>query len=202
MDNVNTIVFDVGRVLVGIHSGGEKFGALMRAMGIRPEEAFDKYRYTAEVQRHMTGELTAEEFHRALTGRFGVDYDFEAFKAAWCDIFRPIPGMEELFGELSGRYRVGLLSDTDPIHWEYLETALPWMRTATKPALSFEVGYLKPHPAMFEAAAANCGADKAACLFIDDLLANVDGARCSGMPALRFDGPEKLRKALAGLGVL
>lgn len=202
MDNITAVIFDLGRVLVGIHSNGDKFGSLMRAMGIPPGEAFDRYRYTPEVQRHMTGELTSEEFHRAITGRFGFEYDFTAFKAAWCDIFQPQPGMEELFGELSSRYPVGLLSDTDPIHWEHLQAAVPWLRAVEKPTLSFEVGYLKPHPAMFEAAAANCGKAKAECLFIDDILANVDGARYSGMPGLRFDGVEKLRKILIGLQVL
>jgi FMN phosphatase YigB (HAD superfamily) len=202
MCTITTIIFDIGRVLVRIHANGEKFGALMRAIGIDPHGAMDRYWYTEEVQRHMTGELGPGDFHRAVTERFGLDYDFASFAEAWCDIFQPMPGMAELFGELSRRYAVGLLSDTDPIHWEYLRGELPLLQAVAKPTLSFEVGCLKPHPVMFETAAANSGASKSQCLFIDDILANVDGARYSGMQGLRFVNPEKLHKDLAGLGVL
>lgn len=200
--NITTIIFDLGRVLIGIHADGEKFGALMRAIGIDPQGAQERYWYTEEVQRHMTGELGPEDFHQAVVERFDLDYDFNSFRNAWCDIFQPMSGMADLFQELSRNYHIGLLSDTDPIHWEYLRGELPWLQTVAKPTLSFEVGYLKPHPVMFETAAANCGTAKSKCLFIDDLLANVDGARYSGMPGLRFVNPEKLRKDLIGLGVL
>jgi putative hydrolase of the HAD superfamily len=200
--DITTIIFDIGRVLIGIHSDGEQFGALMRAIGIDPREALDRYWSTEEVRRHMTGELGPEDFHRAVAERFGLDYDFASFKKAWCDIFQPMPGMEELFRDLSRRYAIGILSDTDPIHWEYLRGELPWLQAAAKPALSFEVGCLKPHPAMFEAAAANCGTAMPKCLFIDDLSANVEGARHSGMRGLQFINPEKLRKDLIGSGVL
>ena len=202
VQNITTIIFDIGRVLIRIHNHGEQFGALMRAIGIDPQGALERYRYTEEMQRHMTGELGPEDFHRAVVKQFGLDYDFDSFRNAWCDIFQPMPGMADLFHELSQNYTIGLLSDTDPIHWEYLRGELPWLQAAAKPTLSFEVGYLKPHPVMFETAAANCGTTKAECLFIDDLLANVDGARYSGMPGLRFVNAEKLRKDLAGLGVL
>jgi len=40
------------------------------------------------------------------------------------------------------------------------------------------------------------------CLFIDDRLVNVDGARKAGMQALRFEGVEKLEKDLKQLGVM
>lgn len=202
MRNINTIIFDVGRVLVRLHDHGEKFGALMRAIGLEPAGALERYSYTVEVQRHMTGDMTPDDFHRAVVERFDLDYDFAAFKEAWCDVFRPMPGMMELFRELSQRYDIGLLSDTDPIHWDYLRNVMPWLQLVARPTLSFELGYLKPHPVMFETAAANCGKTKAECLFIDDFLANVDGARYSGMPGLRFVGPEKLRKDLVGLRVL
>lgn len=202
MHDIKTIIFDLGRVLVDIHAEGDKFQALMLSLGIPPDEAFPKYSYIAEVQRHMTGELSTEDFYRIMAERYDLDYDFASFQAAWCDIFRPMPGMAELFEELAARYRIGLLSDTDPLHWGHLREALPHLRNIAAPTLSFEVGYLKPHPVMFETAAANCGADVGQCLFIDDLLSNVDGARFSGMPGLHFTGEKQLRKALAGLKVL
>ena len=202
MHNIKAIVFDLGRVLVDVGTKGEKFGALMRSFGINPEEAFDKFWFTGEVRQHMTGELDSRGFYDATMVRFNTSWSYEEFSEAWCDLFQPRPEMEALFSEIAARYRVGLLSDTDPLHWAALRSQLAWLDRIEHPTLSFDVGYLKPHPKMFAAAAANCGVGKEECLFIDDLLENVDGARYSGMPALLFSSPAKLRKDLLGLRVL
>jgi FMN phosphatase YigB (HAD superfamily) len=46
---------------------------------------------------------------------------------------------------------------------------------------------LKPDPAAFRAAAAELGEDPRRCLFVDDLAANLDGARAVGMSAQLFE---------------
>lgn len=202
MGAIDTVLFDIGRVLVRLAWDGDKFGALMRAIGIPPDRAYAEYWSAPEVLAHTTGKLSSDAFYRAVVGRFGIDYDFERFREAWCDIFRPMPGMAELFGEVADRRRVSLLSDTDPLHWEKLRELCPWFDRTEKPTLSFEVGQTKPHPAMFAAAAANCGRKPEYCLFIDDIADNVEGARRFGMHALRFTGPDALRDDLAGLKLL
>lgn len=202
MHNVKTVIFDVGRVLVRLDASGEKFGDLMRAIGIPPEKAFEKFWYAHEVRQLMTGEVGAQEFHQMVVNRFGIDFSFDRFREAWCDLFHPMPGMREVFLRLAGRYRMGLLSDTDPMHWERMRGMIPWTSVVDKPTLSYEVGYLKPHPNMFEAAAASCGSAMEHCLFIDDLIENVDGSRYCGMPALQFHDTEKLVKDLSGLHIL
>ncbi len=202
MHNITTIIFDLGRVLVDVRTDGEKFGRLMRAAGITDEDSFERIWYLSEVRQHMTGVIDSREFYRQTVGRFKFDYSYEDFVEGWCDMFAPVPAMKILFDELSARYRVGLLSDTDPLHWDRLLGMMPWLAEVGNPTLSYNVGYLKPHPKMFAEAAANCGRAKEACLFIDDRIENVDGARYCGMPALQFVSPEKLRRDLAGFQIL
>lgn len=202
MNTIKTVIFDLGRVLVSIDPIGPKFTRLMRAAGIPPAEAFDKFWFTAEVRQHMTGELSSRDFYHAAVERIGLDWSYEEFVEAWCDLFHPRPEMEKLFKEVASHRRIGLLSDTDPLHWEAVRKLLPWLDMVKKPTLSFEVGCLKPHPRMFAAAAADCGCAKEECLFIDDLLENVDGARYSGMPALVFSNADKLRGELRKLGII
>lgn len=199
---VDTIIFDLGRVLIGIGPLGEKFTRLMLAMGIPPEQAFHKFWYAPEVRNHMTGELDSREFYRLTDERFRHGFSFDEFVDAWTDIFQPIPEMEKLFGEMAKHHRIGILSDTDPLHWAHIKRIMPWLDIVERPTLSFEVGRLKPHPDMFATAAKNSGRDMDKCLFIDDLTENVDGARYCGMPALRFTGVDKLRKNLAELRLL
>lgn len=201
MHEITTVIFDVGRVLVKIDGSGEKFGALMQKVGVSPEEAFERFWYVDEIHQFMTGQIDAEDFYILITERFHIDYTFAEFAEAWCDLFQPMPGMEDIFRRMAGQFQVGLLSDTDPLHWRKIRELLPWLDRVKKPTLSHEVGYLKPHPVMFSTAAANCGASVGQCLFIDDVVGNVDGARYSGMPAVLFSDPAKLKKNLIELGI-
>jgi len=108
---------------------------------------------------------------------------------------RPVPGGGETFP-------VTILSDTDPLHWNYLARRFPWLLLAPRPTLSHETGILKPDPRAYCLAAANAGAAPESCVFVDDLAANVAGAKAVGMRAIRFTAAAKLRASFERMGVL
>ncbi len=149
-----------------------------------------------------TGKVGAQEFYEGLTERFGLGLGFEEFKDLWCGVFSPIAGMEELVRKLNGAYRLGLLSDTDPLHWAYLHSTYPVLSLFEKPTLSFEVGAVKPNPAIFLAAAANVDTPAERCLYIDDLPVNVAGAEAVGMEGIVFDTAVSLAEELTERGLL
>jgi 2-haloacid dehalogenase len=60
---------------------------------------------------------------------------------------------------------------------------------------------LKPDPAIYRVLTDRNGLDPASCLFIDDVPANVEGARAIGMRAIHFLSPEQLARDLAAHGV-
>jgi putative hydrolase of the HAD superfamily len=198
------IIFDIGRVLIPIHSGGGKFVRLMRMIGVEPEAAFHVFWREPEIESHMRGRIDSREFYRQSRERFRLSLGFAAFVEAWCDIFLPDPAMANLFNRLaeSGRFRLGLLSDTDPLHWDWLRRSFPWLDRAERPTLSHLTGFLKPEPGAFRQAAADCGQEQLEdCLFIDDLPANVQAARSLGMAALLFTGAGKLVFDLTEMGL-
>ena len=200
---IKTVIFDLGRVMVGITAGGEKFSALMREIGVPPERAFERFWNDPEVIGHGRGEMDSREFHRRAKRRFGLSLDFDEFAEAWCDIFQPIPEMEGLFRRLAGNFRLGLLSDTDPLHWERILLLLPWLKQVRHPTLSHETGFLKPHPEAFRLAVIHSGAESAGeCLFVDDLSANVEAAGNCGLQALLFTGAADLERDLVKLGLI
>ena len=67
--------------------------------------------------------------------------------------------------------------------------------------LSHQVGLRKPRPEMFAHALqlARCRAEE--CLLIDDLPANVAGAKACGWQGIVYRGAEELRRELAEHGV-
>ena len=133
--------------------------------------------------------------------RYQIEPDFEIFKQLWCKIFYTMEGMEELVSKLDSRVTIGLLSDTDPIHWEYIRTTWPWIGAIENPTLSYEVGTMKPNAGIYLAAARNVDTAPEHCLFIDDLEVNVEGARAVGMHAISFENPAGLLKRLVQIGL-
>ncbi len=201
MPTIDTVIFDLGRVMVTIAPCRPKFAALMRAIGVAPEEAFARFWRAPEVLAHNTGEISSEQFYQMVRDRFGLDYSWPEFAEAWSDLFEPMPGMEELFTQAAATRKVGILSDTDPLHWRQARKVLPCLDRAA-PTLSYIVGKVKPDAAMYRAAAENCGAAPNRCVFIDDLEGNVQGARDAGMVAVQFTNAEALRRELSGHGIV
>ncbi|MDR0361968.1 MAG: HAD family phosphatase [Planctomycetota bacterium] len=195
-------IFDLGRVLLAIDPARPGFAELMRSLGVKPEEAFSVHWKEPEVVAHMTGNLSPGDFHQALCRKRRLDMPYPRFVAAWNDLFAPMPGMAEVFAAVRDRVPVGILSDTDPLHWARALEVLPWLATVSKPTLSFETGFLKPAPEMYQAAARNIGFAAHECVFIDDLPVNVRGAEKAGMTGVVFAGAGDLEGRLRGLGLV
>jgi 2-haloacid dehalogenase len=68
--------------------------------------------------------------------------------------------------------------------------------------ISGEVRMAKPDARLYRHMFERYSLDPATTVFIDDSEANVDAARQLGMIAIRFEGADALRRALAGLGLL
>ncbi|MHC5119819.1 MAG: HAD family hydrolase [Planctomycetota bacterium] len=200
--NIRAVIFDLGRVLVNMDSAPlkEKLYVNLSPDEIgKPERNFLCNPIMVSFNR---GQTAPEEFFRRICERYRLDLDFETFKDLWCDMFWTMDGMEALVDRVSKKATVGLLSDTDPLHWNYIQTTWPWINRIKKPTLSFEVGAMKPDAAIYLAAAENVQTPPPQCLFIDDLQANVDGARAVGMRAIRFENRDSLARDLAISGLL
>jgi len=148
------------------------------------------------------GRISPEEFHRQMCNRYQLEPDFEMFKVLWCEIFYTMDGMEELVYRVSQKAKVGLLSDTDPIHWNFIRQRWPWIGRIKYPTLSYQLGVMKPNRAIYLAAAAHVKVPPQQCLYIDDLQANVDGAHAIGMRAVLFENIDGLTQKLNDLGLL
>lgn len=62
--------------------------------------------------------------------------------------------------------------------------------------LSSEVGLVKPYPEIYELTAQQLGVPTERCYMIDDMPANIDGARAVGMDGVVFESASQVRAAL------
>jgi HAD superfamily hydrolase (TIGR01509 family) len=196
---IEAVIFDLGRVLVDI----DFTRGLLRLLAASGAESAEEYVARLSRDRLFTdycaGKLTPEEFHREFCRKTGLSLSFDEFARRWCDIFAPMPGMEELLAEVARSYRVGILSDTDPLHWEFLRREYPFLQQVEKPTLSFETGFVKPAPEAFLLATERVGAKPEECFFTDDKSENVQAAQAVGMTARTFTSAADLRETLRRL---
>jgi putative hydrolase of the HAD superfamily len=89
-------------------------------------------------------------------------------------------------------YRMGMLSNTNELHWRLLTDG----RYALMPSafeqlvLSYEVGAVKPEPAIFQTAIERAGVAPHEIFYMDDMPGHVAGARAMGIDAVQFtDAP-------------
>ncbi len=125
--------------------------------------------------------------------------------ALWRDCSYVRAEVTGLLARLAGRVRVVAFTN-DMAHWfgpdwpDRFPAVMRFDRVLEAAAL----GVLKPDPAAFAAAAAALGEDPRRCLFVDDLAANLDGARAVGMAAQLFDVSDpagSVARVLAAVGL-
>ena len=198
---IKTVIFDMGRVLVpfDFQRGYARLAPLCR---YKAEEIPARLRSYDLVDRFESGKIDpkafVEEFSRVL--EFQITY--EEFADIWSSIFLPhslVP--EEVVAGLSSRYRLLLLSNTNAIHWHMLQENYSILRHFHHRILSFEVGALKPSPAIYEAALAVADARPEECFFTDDIAAYVEAAKTHGIDAVQFESGEQIQRELRARGI-
>ena len=102
-----------------------------------------------------------------------------------------------------------MLSNTNPLQWDYLRDGRYPVMAVGDPVsafdwaiVSYEVRAMKPGPEIYAAAARRAGAAPEDVFFTDDRLENVEGARAAGLDAVQFVDPESLIFALRERKVL
>jgi putative hydrolase of the HAD superfamily len=195
------IIFDLGRVLVNfdIRKGVFKFFNI--DFPDNDDAAVQTFMHQPIFKQYCEGKFTPVEFYENLKTTFNLNVSFEEFKVHWCGIFYPMTGMHELLEKLSKNYRLGLLSDTDPLHWQFVNENYELVKFIPKPVLSFQAKMVKPAKEIFQLAAQSVDCRPENCIYIDDLPKNVAGAESIGMHGIKFVSPEKLIEELNALGV-
>ena len=196
IQKTRAVIFDLGRVLIEVDFTRGLFRYRNPSGQKSDQEVLEELFSDPVFVDFNTGKITPEETYQLVREKYGLPIDYEVFVREWSNIFAPMDGMEALLTEVARKFPVGLLSDIDPLHWAYCRKNFTFLSIFTRPALSFEIGALKPAEICYLTAARNIGMAPEACLFIDDREVNVSGAIKAGMEAIRFTGTDALRRQL------
>lgn len=198
---IKTVMFDLGKVIVpfDFKRGYQRMSELS---GIPAAEIPGRIAPTGLVNLFESGGIEPREFVRQLSAHLNFETSYETFCEIWSCIFLPETLIPEAMVEgIARNYRLLLLSNTNAIHFEMLRRSYPILKHFHSYVLSFEVGAMKPLPAIYRRAIelAQCRPEE--CFFTDDIQANVEAARAQGIDAVQFESAGQIEAELRQRGV-
>lgn len=105
----------------------------------------------------------------------------------WCEYLGTLNAeLVDYFAQLRLRYRTGIISNSFVGAREREQLAYGFGDICDVLIYSHEAGYMKPDPRIYQLVCERLGVLPAQAVFMDDVQANVEGARATGLRAVTF----------------
>lgn len=195
---IDAFIFDIGNVLLRFD-----YDRAIARIGARCGNKLTFDDLAPLRDEYEEGRIDRAEFQQRLTDLLAYTGTEDELVQALEEIFSENEPMIRLVEHLHGRFPLYLLSNTSDLHIDYVFRTYPVFEKFEDAVYSFRAGVSKPKVAIFELAVRQFGVDPAHTVYIDDLAANVEGARAAGLCALHYhpDRHADFVRELAGLGV-
>ena len=195
------IYFDLGKVLLDF-SFQQMCRQIGEAAGIGPDHVAAVLAGGLQAD-YETGKIDSRAFYERFCRESGTRPDYGAFFRAFNEIFTPIVSMWPVAGQLyQAGFRLGILSNTCDGHWNHCLHRYRILRDFFSVyALSYEIGAMKPSPAIFCKAAELAGCRTKEIFYADDIAGHVAGARSVGLDAVVYESTPQLVAELRKRGV-
>ena len=190
--STKNIIFDFGAVVINIDIPNA-YRSFARLSGMTPEAVRDLFEKQGAYADFECGKMSNEGFHKLLRQELGISSSDEDLDEAWNSMLLDVPvkRVEKLM-ELKTRYNIFLLSNTNAIHVKKMKELFwknfgieDFTKLFHKKYLSYEIGLLKPDPAIYEYVLNNAGLKKEETIFLDDNADNVKSALSIGLPTVQ-----------------
>lgn len=191
------VLFDLDDVLVG-YDHAVRLAALSSRTGIAPKDVH-RALFTAGVEKSADeGGLDVEGTLAALSAELGAPVSLDDWIASRAEAMSARPEVLALARAAAGVAQVAILTNNGLLLRDHLERMHPplFPLFAGRVFCSAQFGRRKPDPAIFLDCLALLGVPPADALFIDDKVANANGARAAGLRAHHYQGTYGLRSAL------
>lgn len=199
--NLRAIIFDIGRVLIRVDVARAMTG-LADGMPLSPEEVWSALQKDPRWKDWQEGRMSPQDWHLHVSRRLGSKLSFEQFVEVWNRALDPTPIHEEaLLAKLGKKYRLAVLSNTDPLHVAHLEKTFGLFKLFPTRIYSCRVGASKPNPIIYKEALQACKVRAHEAVYVDDVPAYAQAAAQLGMHGIVFQSPEQLQSDLRNLGI-
>ncbi len=197
-NNITTIIFDFGDVLIKLNL--KRCIQNIKNLGVNDVEKYlSNFGQSDFFMKFEVGEIGIQEFREEIRKLTTSEVTDQEIDAAWCSFLDVIPQEKlDLIVELRKKYRILLLSNTNPLHIEKSaatefgkrgKTMYDYFDTCY---LSYEMKLAKPDKNIFLAVLADAKVKAEECLFLDDGIKNIETANSLGFQTYHVHPEESL----------
>ncbi len=198
---IRAIISDIGRVIVGVDVSRAMQG-LSSSIPLSPKEIWSAIEKDPRFVDLQDGRISARDWHLHIVRRLGGNLTYDQFTQAWNAALLPETLQpDSLWAGLAKKYRLSLLSNTDPIHVAHMESTFTFFKYFPVRIYSCVVGSSKPKPVIYQEALRATKVKANEAVYIDDLEENVAAANSLGMIGVHCADPSTLRDRLITAGV-
>jgi glucose-1-phosphatase len=180
-----TFLYDIGRVLLDF----DFENSLKRLFpdGVDDPEA-RMARMIDRKDEFEAGRVDVETYVGWALATLGSLATPEEFSAAWRNIFTPNEPMWNRVRQLAADgHRLILFSNTNGIHCPWVFEEFPEFSLFPEAVLSYETGFIKPQPEIYQYAIDAHGLVPSETLYIDDLPPNIAAGREFGFRCFQYN---------------
>jgi len=195
------IIFDLGKVLVDFDYtiAAQKIAARSTKA---PQDLHAFLGSSPLLVEYESGRLTRRKFYEAVRDAVGFQGSLEEFGGFFAKIFSEMADMIALHAELRQRgHKTYIFSNTNDLAIEHIRRDFPFFNNFDGYIFSYEIGAMKPLPAIYEAMEKMCGKRGANLIYLDDRAENVAAGAARGSRAIQHESSGKTRKSLENFGV-
>jgi putative hydrolase of the HAD superfamily len=198
---LRAVVFDYGIVLTG-PPDATAWANLLRITGL-PEERFEPL-YWANRPALDEGKLTGIGYWQKFLRDAGLPPDHAEELNRWDQRLWTVENPVMVAWQCKLKQRgllTAILSNISDNVLESVEREFDWIHRFDVLVWSYQLGIIKPNPAIYRHTLAELGTLPGETLFIDDKRPNVEAARALGIQAIEYSSVEQLREELIAKGL-
>ena len=202
-NHFKAIIFDLGNVLIDFdHTiAARKISSLTTRT---PKEIFNLFFDSELTGLFEEGKISPQGFHSEVKKMLNLELNYADFLPIWNEIFfftQKNRSVYNLAKTLKSYYKIALLSNINILHFEYLKNNFPVFDAFHHIIASFEVGFKKPHPLIYQKTLGILGVLPQAVFYTDDRAELVGKASELGIASFCFEGIDKLNEDLLSVGI-
>ncbi len=194
------IIFDLGGVLIERHPE-RLIEQVVKASGRSRQEVEAVANDPKLVEQFELGRMTPSEVFADVKRRLGLPWDFDQFAQAWNGILSYNPQLTSLLERLRSHYTLAVLSNTNALHDAHIRRSWPVFERIHHWVASWEVGFRKPEPQIYELVLERANVRPQAAVYIDDVKEFVDAGRRVGLTGIHLADGLVLEHELRAVGL-
>ncbi|MCR1898321.1 HAD family phosphatase [Irregularibacter muris] len=200
---IDTIIFDIGRVLLEYQPERYLKTKYSPSMEIA-ETLFENIFASAEWIELDRGTMEVTRAKEVIGKRIPhYQKQVEEVLDTWHELMVPIMGTVDIMNKLrEKKYNIYLLSNMNDKIFDIVHKKYKFLREVDGEVISAHVKLLKPQREIYQEIIQKYNLTPSQCIFIDDMKPNAQGAEKVGIRGIHFISPQQLEAELKELGVL